>query len=325
MPVYAIAPREIESTGDDTPAASLWRYVWRMSGWHQVGICLLAVVTAGLTAVPLELQRRIVNDVVAGGQLRLLWLLAAIYLLVLLVQGVTKYALRMYQGWLSESAIRYNRLHLSRIQECRQSGRGKTDDAAPGGEAVSVIGAEVDKLGGFVGEGLSQPCTNLAMLIAIGGYMIVVEPLVALISLVFVVPQIVLLPLFQRYINRLVEERLTLMRALGESLTSLSDGDEGLEEGELPDQLDRIYGNRLRTFLLKFGLKATNNLLSGLAPLSVLLVGGMMVIQGETTIGVVVAFVSGFDRLSAPLRELIAYYRVAAQASVQHCMIARWM
>ena len=66
MPVYAIAPREIESTGDDTPAASLWRYVWRMSGWHQVGICLLAVVTAGLTAVPLELQRRIVNDVVAG-------------------------------------------------------------------------------------------------------------------------------------------------------------------------------------------------------------------------------------------------------------------
>jgi ABC-type bacteriocin/lantibiotic exporter with double-glycine peptidase domain len=50
-----------------------------------------------------------------------------------------------------------------------------------------------------------------------------------------------------------------------------------------------------------------------------------MVIEGETTIGVVVAFISGFDRMSTPLRELIAYYRIAAQASVQHRMIARWM
>jgi ABC-type bacteriocin/lantibiotic exporter with double-glycine peptidase domain len=50
-----------------------------------------------------------------------------------------------------------------------------------------------------------------------------------------------------------------------------------------------------------------------------------MVIQGETTVGVIVAFISGFDRLSAPLRELVNYYRVAAQAAVQHRMIARWM
>src|SRR3546814_5050865 len=59
------------------------------------------------------------------------------------------------------------------------------------------------------------------------------------------------------------------------------------------------------------------NLLSAIAPLSVLLVGGLMVIAGETTIGVVVAFISGFERLSTPLRELVAYYRVAAQANVQ--------
>jgi ABC-type bacteriocin/lantibiotic exporter with double-glycine peptidase domain len=50
-----------------------------------------------------------------------------------------------------------------------------------------------------------------------------------------------------------------------------------------------------------------------------------MVIQGETTIGVVVAFISGFERLAASLHELIAYYRIAAQANVQHRMIARWM
>jgi ABC-type bacteriocin/lantibiotic exporter with double-glycine peptidase domain len=329
MSDFLIRPRDIPRSGDDTPAASLLRYVWRMSGWHQLTICLLAVITAGLTAIPLELQRRIVDDVIANAELGLLWVLAGLYLLVLLVQGLTKYVLRLYQGWLSESAIRYNRAHLSRIFECRQAGAASRENGEAG-QAVSVIGQEVDKLGGFVGEGLSQPCTNLAMLLAVGGYMIAVEPLVALISLVFILPQIVLVPLLQRRINRLIAARVRMMRALGDSLTALPEGeggpDEGgLEDSDLPRQLDDIYDNRLRTFLLKFGLKAANNLLSALAPLSVLLIGGIMVIQGQTTIGVVVAFISGFDRLSAPLRELIAYYRVAAQANVQHRMIARWM
>ncbi|GAB4236288.1 MAG: hypothetical protein Tsb0032_41360 [Kiloniellaceae bacterium] len=338
MPKFLFRPRKIPKTGDDSPASSLLRYVWRMSGWHQVSLCLLAVVTAGLTAVPLELQRRIVNNVIDSADLNLLTIYAAIYLAVLLLQGACKYTLRMYQGWLSESAIRYNRTHLSRLYEGRRNGRdedgetegdgdgnGNGNGNAGGGQAVSVIGQEVDKLGGFVGEGLSQPCTNLAMLLAVGGYMIVVEPLVALVALVFVVPQIILLPLFQRYINRLVAERVELMRGLGDSLTELPQNGGGFEDSDLPRHFDGIYDNRLRIFLLKFGLKAVNNLLSALAPLSVLLIGGYMVIQGETSIGVVVAFISGFDRLSAPLRELMAYYRVAAQANVQHRMIARWM
>ncbi len=324
MAEFLIPPRKIPRSGDDTPAATLLRYVWRMSGWHQLTICLLAVLTAGLTAVPLELQRRIVDNVIGNENLNLLWLFAGLYLAVLLVQGLTKYALRMYQGWLSESAIRYNRSHLAHIYECRQAGTEPKENGEAG-QAVSVIGQEVDKLGGFVGEGLSQPCTNLAMLLAVGGYMVVVEPLVALISLVFIVPQMVLVPLLQRRINRLIAARVRLMRALGDSLTALPADSGGLEDNELPGQLDGIYDNRLRIFLLKFGLKAANNLLSALAPLSVLLIGGIMVIQGQTTIGVVVAFISGFDRLSAPLRELIAYYRVAAQANVQHRMIARWM
>ena len=314
-------PRRIRRTGDDTPATSLFRYVWRMSGRHQVWICLLAVGVAALTAVPLELQRRIVDEMVRDRQLDLLWLLAGGYLAVLLVQSVAKYILHLYQSWLSESAIRYNREHLTRLYEQRSDG----DVAHHSGEAVSVIGAEIDRLGGFVGEGLSQPVVNGGMLLAMGGYMLVVEPVVALISMVFVVPQIVLMPVLQSRINRLMEHRVILLRHLGDQLTGPPGAEDGVHAGGVPSCLDRIYDNRLRTHLWKFGQKALMNLLSALAPLSVLLVGGVMVIQGETTIGVVVAFISGFERLSTPLRELIAYYRIAAQANVQHRMIARWM
>jgi hypothetical protein len=38
-----------------------------------------------------------------------------------------------------------------------------------------------------------------------------------------------------------------------------------------------------------------------------------------------VAFISGFERLADPLRELIAFYRLAAQSRVRHEAIARWM
>lgn len=325
MTRFLLRPSRIARTGDDTPAASLLGYLWRMSGRHQISICLVAGATAVLTAVPLELQRRIVDEVVQDRDLQLLWRLAGIYLAVLLVQGLAKYALRMYQGWLSESAIRYNRAHLTRIYERHTDKDSGGSGANHSGEAVSIIGAEVDRLGGFVGEGLSQPVVNGGMLVAIVGYMLVVEPFVALISLAFVVPQILLLPLLQRYINRLIAQRVTLMRGYGDKLSELPEAERDFQGSDMPERLDRIYDNRMRTFLLKYGQKAAINLLNALAPLSVLLVGGLMVIEGETTLGVVVAFISGFDRLSAPLRELIAYYRVAAQAAVQHRMIARWM
>lgn len=321
MSRFLLPPRRIRRTGDDSPARSLIGYIWRMSGRHQVWICMLALVVAGLTAIPLELQRRIVDDVVRDERLDLLWILAGAYLAVLLVQGGAKYALHMYQGWLSESAVRYNRSHLTRLYERHETAR----ERAHSGEAISIIGAEVDRLGGFVGEGFSQPVVNAGMMVAILGYMLVVEPLVALISLVFVAPQIVLMPVLQQRVNRLTEERVVLLRDLGDRLAVLPSADHDFHHSDLPSCLDSIYGNHLRIFLWKFGQKALINLLNGLAPLSVLLVGGLMVIQGETTIGVVVAFISGFDRLSQPLRELIAYYRIAAQANVQHRMIARWM
>lgn len=72
-------------------------------------------------------------------------------------------------------------------------------------------------------------------------------------------------------------------------------------------------------------MKAMFNLLNALGPMTVMLFGGSLGMQGEVQIGVIVAFISGFERISSPLRELIGFYRVAAQANVQHRLIAEWM
>jgi ABC-type multidrug transport system fused ATPase/permease subunit len=288
-----------------------------MSGRHQFAVCTLALAVAGLSMIPLELQRRMVNGALDQSDIGLLLELGAVYLAVVLVQAVLKYGLHLYQGWLSESATLYCRSNLSELHDERATDDGE----AAGGAAVSVIGSEIDKLGGFVGEGLAQPCVNIGTIVAIGGYMIVVEPMIALFSLPFIVPQLIAAPWMQGLINRLLEERVVVIRHLSDAIAALSD----LKDSKVGGYLETIYDNRIRTFVLKFAMKGLINLLNALAPLSALIVGGYFVMQGETSVGVIVAFISGFDRLADPLRELIADYRLFAQANVQHKMIARWM
>lgn len=320
---FPIKPLPVPRTGDDSPASGVYRYVWLMSGRHQVWVCLLALAVAGLSMVPLELQRRIINDVIEGDAIDRLFVLGGIYLAIIAIEATGKFLLHVYQGWLSESAIRRTRDHLAEVQSARLE---QDSEEVREGRAAAIINSEVDKLGGFVGEGISQPVVNLGMLVAIFGYMLVIEPLVALFALAFLIPQAAIVPWLQSRINRLIERRLGMLRDLSDRIVrrSAEPADESSERG-LRQDLDRIYDNRMRIYVIKFVMKSSTNLLSAVAPLTVLMVGGYFVMSDQTTVGVVVAFISGFQRSSGPLRELLSYYRVAAQASVQHRMIAEWM
>lgn len=309
-------PRRVRQTGDDSPAASLLGYVWRMSEWHQVAVCLLAVVVAFLNLAPLELQRRIVNEVVESRDISMPVRFGTAYVVLILLHQAVKYVLWIYQSWSTESASLYTRCHLLNLHEERNG------DAHEGNWcAVSIVGTEVEKLGGFVGEALSGACANGAMLPGVAAYMFVVEPQIAIFALGFLVPQVVLTPLLQRRLNRLIEERVGLLRDLGDEI---SDESEEMH-GQRKSLLQKIYKNRMRFFILKFAMKSALNLLNAMGPLTVLLFGGYLAMQGEVQLGVIVAFISGFERISSPLRELIGFYRVAAQANVQHRLIADWM
>src|SRR3546814_12499082 len=114
MRYFLVRPSRIPRTGDDSPAGSLFRYLWRMSGRHQLWICLLAIMVAALTAVPLELQRRIVDEVIKDRETALLWTLGGGYLAGLLVQGGAKYAFHTYQSGRSDSDTRHTRAHPTR-------------------------------------------------------------------------------------------------------------------------------------------------------------------------------------------------------------------
>jgi ABC-type bacteriocin/lantibiotic exporter with double-glycine peptidase domain len=305
-------PKQIRRTGDDTPVNSLAAFVWRMTGRQQIWLCLLAVVTAVLGLAPIDLQRRIIDGPISEGEVDGLILLGLLYLGAVLVHRVLRFFQLQWQSWLSESTVFYVRGHLIGLY------REREPEERHSGEAVSIVNAEVDRLGGFAGQAPSQAFANIAMLVGILGYMLWMSPQIAALSLGLVLPQVLLMPVLQRRLNRLVNRRILMLRALGEDLSHEDAGATGA-------RLTAIFRNRMAFQFWKNLMKAILNTLNLLAPLAVLGWGGYLVIQGEQTVGVLVAFLSGFDRLAAPVRELLTFYRTAQQAAVQHSSIAKWM
>jgi hypothetical protein len=84
----------------------IYRYTLATSGWHQSVLIVLTVAVFLLEVVPLELQRRIVNDLVKHRDCGWVVSLAAVYAGTVLAQGGTKLVLNVYRSWVGERATR---------------------------------------------------------------------------------------------------------------------------------------------------------------------------------------------------------------------------
>jgi ABC-type bacteriocin/lantibiotic exporter with double-glycine peptidase domain len=287
-------------------SGNLFAFAWRQTRRHQPWLCLLAGLIIPLTMVPLELQRRIIDGAIGLQNFDLLLWLGAIYLVVALAQGGLKYLLRLYGGMVGERTV----LNLRRAVQSRR-GRGVE------GETVSIVASEVERVGGFVGEAFSEPVLQGGVLVVVLGYMLVVEPIIALAGLAFFLPQILLAPVIQRYVNRRAQRKVKLVRELGDQIV------DGATDDRYAGTTRQVYAVRVSYYRFKFAIKLMNNLMNHLAPLTALMAGGYLAINGETTIGTIVAFISGFERMAEPSRELLAYYHLASESQAQYRLIER--
>src|ERR1700733_11461618 len=112
-------------------------YVLGCSGKHQIGLAALAFGVFGLSSVPLEIQRRIVNDAIKNGATTTIVWLAVAYAGVALLEQAFKLALNVYRGWVSENAVRTLRrtlrasgMHEPAHRDVQREGRheGSKDD-----------------------------------------------------------------------------------------------------------------------------------------------------------------------------------------------------
>ena len=94
-------------------------YVVRSSGRHQIALAVLSAAVFGLSSVPLELQRRVVNDAIKNGATETIFWLAVAYAGVALLEQVLKMVLNVYRSWVSEDAVRTLRKTLEDVEDHR--------------------------------------------------------------------------------------------------------------------------------------------------------------------------------------------------------------
>jgi ABC-type bacteriocin/lantibiotic exporter with double-glycine peptidase domain len=297
----------------------LFRYIWQATRSQQIRLCFLTVLIFPLSLAPLELQRRIVNEAIGQGDLDLLLVLAAIYLGVILVHGVLKFVRSFYIGRVIEGVTRSIRDRVVRSGRAAPAEEHGEDEE---GARVAVLTVETEKLSGFVAESFAFPLLNAGIFFSTVAYMLWVEPLLAAFSLLVFLPQAVAVPIVQRRINRLAAASTRLVRRLSQIFVAAPGAT--IEEpglGRFAKGLSRVYDVRMRMVFLKHLLKGFNNFLSQLGPLAILAVGGYLVIQGRSEVGTIVAFLSGFERLVDPARELLGFYRRVSQMRVQYGLV----
>jgi ABC-type multidrug transport system fused ATPase/permease subunit len=279
---------------------------------------------APLSMVPLELQRRMVDDAITRVDMHALLLLAAAYLGVVLLQGMLKYLLNLTKGRAVElvaSDLRHRalrRVFLARHQA--ESALPRVD----AGTAISMLAAESDEVGGFAGDGIAVPLLQGGTILWVLGYLMWVEPAIALLAILIYTPEVFVVPRVQGAINRLSRKRTALVRKLGHHAAVRQETPEAAAERwkRAGSVVGRVFNTRLQIYRRKFFLTFFGNFLDSLGTLVVLAAGGYIIIQGEAQIATLVVFLSGLQRLADPWDQLVNFYRTIANARVWYGMMA---
>ena len=129
---------------------------------HQIGLAALSAAVFGLSAVPLELQRRIVNDAVKSGATRDHPVAGRRLCRRRAHRAGLKLALNVYRGWVAEDAVRTLR-KTHRMPRTRTAGQPeRCTDAKQAGVHIAMAVAEAEPIGGFVGTASPSRCCRAA-------------------------------------------------------------------------------------------------------------------------------------------------------------------
>jgi ABC-type multidrug transport system fused ATPase/permease subunit len=303
-------------------STDLYSYIWKTSRSRQIGICVLTMVLAPLMMVPLELQRRIVNEALPGKNVWLLATLGGVYLGVVCLQGAIKFWLNMLKGMAIEGIARNIRLRVVDRMGLHGTTGHATGTDLHAGTAVSMLAGETEDVSGFGGDAFGLPLLTAGTIAYVAAYLLWVEPAIAILAVVIYLPQALIVPITQYAINRLARLRIVNVRSLGR--LAVKTGAQMPDAALLPTGasiIDRIYRLRIAIYLRKYLLAALGNFLDSLGIIVVLTIGGYMVIMGQTQVGTLLVFISGLGKIADPWDELINFYRSVSNTAVAYDMI----
>jgi len=173
------------------------------------------------------------------------------------------------------------------------------------------------------------PIINILTLLAFAGYMAYLSPLLAVLSFSVYPVEILIIPVLQKRLNRLNRNRIDLTRSMsnviGEAISGMHEiqgnASYEIENRKFARFTTRLLETRLRMNHFKFLIKFANNFFQSLGPFILFIIGGYLTIQGRFDLGALVAFLSAYEKLYDPWKELMDYYQDYQDSKVRYRQI----
>ncbi len=307
----------------DIPVVKRSLFSWIFDGNVKLQLTLLLIIAVMVFArvLPLEMQKRVVNEAIYLRKIDLLLLYCGIYLLAVIVASSLKYLTNVIQTLIAERATASMRKALyAHILNLPLGFFRKTQ----AGTIVNALVTELTLPGNFVGMSIAAPLANLLTLLAFAGYLFYLNWLLALISLSIYPLVVLILPLLQRRVNKANKERVDAARKfssrIAESATGVHEiqgnGAHAIENRKYGNLVDRLYKKRIVWNLYRYAVKSLNGFFTSLGPFLVFILGGWLAINGRLELGSLVVFISAQEKLFDPWKEMIEFYQVYQNGSV---------
>ena len=277
---------------------------------------------------PLEMQKRIVNEAIHLRDEQLLFLYCGLYIGAVTIASLLKYIINIVQTIIGQKILVELRKELYHhiLQLPLQFYRKMQP-----GTVISAMTAELNSIGFFLGGALAIPVTSILTFLVFLGFMYSLSPLLALLSMSVYPFELIVIPLLQRRYNRLNKKRIKNTRAMGnvvnEAISGIhevhSNSSYPLEEKRMSSYVDSLYRILKKLFIVKYGMKFANNMFQSFGPFILFIVGGYLAINGEFTLGALVAFLSAYQKVYDPWKEMLEYYQSYQDASVRYKQIMK--
>ncbi len=290
--------------------------------WQSL-LVILVLLTVGARVVPLEMQKRIINNAIGMGQEGLLILYCLFFIGSVLLASSLKFVINLLQAYIGQQTLKRMRIEVyAHILNLPLSFFRTIQP----GQVVNSLINELASISGFVGSAISVPLINVCTLLAMGGYLFYLNPLLAALSFVLYPLQIFLVPKLQQRSNEANRYRVKISRSIsgniGEVITGVHEvhghAGYGLESDKFADQAQSLMDANVRMNGYRYGIKFANNLFENIGPFILFLVGGTMTIRGHFDLGALVAFLSAYVSLNEPWRELMDFYQLLEDSRVRY-------
>jgi ABC-type multidrug transport system fused ATPase/permease subunit len=316
---------------DNVPVFKRSLLSWVFSGMLKLQLLLLfaVLITVFTRVLPLEMQKRIVNQAINLKQTNLLFIYCAIYLASVLIASGLKFLINVLQTIIAQRATADMRKRLyAHILTLPLHFFRKTQP----GMVVSSLVTELATAGDFIGMAVAVPITNILTLLAFAAYLFWLNPLLAAVSMCIYPFVVLVVPILQKKANLANKNRVETTRKLSskiaESIAGIHEiqgnGAYGAENRKYAGLVNRLERTRVVWNLYRFGIKITNNFFTNLSPFLIFILGGYLAINGQLELGALVAFLSAQEKIYDPWKELIDFYQAYQDASVSYYQTMRY-